>query len=84
MDRQWYERTTEREMVGLRVRALVSMSNGYITIEPGAILVINRKFKGLDLTGETCPCCHIAPHISRVEPYQVDLEPIPPVEVKRA
>ena len=72
MDRKVYERTTERQLIGRRVRSRVPLANSLCRFPAGTIFAIKRKFKGLELRSEQCPTCGIQTWISRVPPSDVD------------
>ena len=71
-----YLRMTERELRGRKVRTLIEMSNGYVTIPEGTILTITRKMGGLHLIGPKCAHCGVQVNISKVTPQHVFLLPI--------
>jgi len=80
MTRIEYERLTERQVKGRRVRILRALTNGWMTIPAGTECCITRKFQGYSLTSDKCSHCGVQIHISRVKWYDVDLLPGPMVE----
>lgn len=66
MDRQQYERTTNEEFRGRKVRTLVSLNNRLFTIPPGTICTIERKFGGFDIQTNSCETCGVKVRISKV------------------
>lgn len=75
MDSHAYNRMTNAQLAGRRVRTLVEMRNGRFVIPPGSTAVIERKFKGFELLFDPCPHCRIQSSISRVSPRHVELLP---------
>lgn len=74
MTMDWYRKTLERDMVGLRVRTLRRIRNGRLDIAEGAVLEIAGKGgSALTLKAEACPSCGIAPFITRVHPSDVEV-----------
>ncbi len=73
MDQKTYDRTTEREFRGRRVRSLVELKNGWGSLPAGKILTIEKKFNGFNLISDPCPTCGFRLSISRVKPRQIEL-----------
>ena len=61
------------QWVGLKVRTLKPLSNGWCSVAQGTICVVTRKWGALHLTSDACPCCGIKVHISRVKEYDVEI-----------
>ena len=61
----------KRDWVGLKVRALTMLRNGYVEIHPGAVGTVTKNFSGLSISFEVCPHCKVAPHITRVSESSV-------------
>lgn len=56
-----------REWNGLRVKTLVEMRNGWMTIPAGTTGVVETSGgTGLKLTCDPCPHCGVSAHITRV------------------
>lgn len=72
MDRKLYERTTEKELVGRKVRSCVPLSNSMYKIPAGTIFTIERKRVGLALISDPCPHCGVRVSITHVPPGNVD------------
>lgn len=73
MTQQWYKRTTEAAMKGMRVRSIVPLRNGLMEAPVGTVFTIVGKRAGLDLSGVPCPACGVAIYIRKVLPHQVVL-----------
>ena len=78
MTRTEYQRMTEKELRGRRVRTLPPMSNGNGSIPEGTLLTIRGKQGGLALQCPPCKHCGRAVYITRVEPMHVELLPDAP------
>ncbi|MBA7687775.1 hypothetical protein ES703_96248 [subsurface metagenome] len=72
MDNKTYERTTEREFIGRKVKNLVPLSNGLYRFPAGMTWTIKRKRGGFELLSDPCPHCGIQAAISKVPPWDVD------------
>lgn len=72
MDRKTYERTTENEFTGRKVKSLVTLKNGMFTIPAGTIFTITKKQAGFEVRSNPCPTCGISSFISRVQPRDID------------
>lgn len=72
MDRKTYDKTTEKEFVGKKVKSLIPLSNGLYKIPAGTIWTIQRKWKGFGLWSDPCLHCGVRVHISDVSPRDVD------------
>lgn len=71
-----YKKYPEEYWIGKKVRTLLDIENGYITIPKGFILRIDRKYQGFSLSAiDVCPHCGIGRKISisRVKPYHLEL-----------
>lgn len=69
----WYKKTTEKRMLGLRVRIIGELQNGYAVVPPGTLATITKKFDGLSLTCDPCEHCGMKVRIGRVNPSEVEL-----------
>jgi len=81
MDRKTYERTTEKEFIGRKVKSLYILTNGMGQFPAGTVWIIRAKFNGFWLRSDPCPHCGCQANISRVEPSNVVLLPADP-EIK--
>ena len=71
-----YKSKPEKFWKGKKVKALVGFSNYYFEVEPGAVFVIKRKYKGFDLIKfEPCEVCKTKRilQVSRVGPTALEL-----------
>jgi len=72
MDRKTYEKTTEKEFIGRKVKSLIPMQNGMFKFPAGMTWTIHRKQAGFQLLSDRCPHCGIRAYISKVQPRDVD------------
>jgi len=72
MDRRTYERTTEKEFIGQKVKSLVPFSNGHYRFPAGMTWTIEGKQGGFALFSDPCPHCGIKAYINKVPPGDVD------------
>ncbi len=72
MDRKTYERTTEKNFIGRKVKSLRPISNGLYRFPAGMTFTIEGKQKGFALLSDPCPHCGIQAYINKVEPQAVD------------
>lgn len=72
MDRKTYEKITDREFRGRKVKTLVELSNGWCRIPPGTVCTVTKKYDGFDLLGDPCITCGVKVAISHVPPRDVD------------
>lgn len=72
MDRKTYNKTTESQFVGRKVKSLRSMSNGLYRFPVGMTFTIRRKYGGFELLSDPCPHCGIQAVINKVEPQAVN------------
>ena len=80
-----YKKYTEKYWIGKKVRTLIDIENGSVTIPKGFILMISDKNKGFSLTAiEVCPHCKIGRklNITRVDPSELELVEDKPKEDK--
>lgn len=77
---QWklYDRLTEDELVGRKVKTLEPMANGKMEIPAGTVCTITRKWGGFNLKAEPCESCGVSVYITRVSPEQVEFLPEKP------
>lgn len=75
MDIRTYNRMTEKQLVGCRVRALHEIKSGVMAIPEGAILEIRGKRSGLSLASPKCDHCGVRVFIRKVNPHSVELVP---------
>ena len=76
MDRREYERMTETQLKGRRVRSLVPMKNRIESLPAGTLFTITGKFGGLALRSDPCSTCKVQMWITKVPPGQVELLPL--------
>lgn len=72
MDRKTYERTTQAQFIGRKVKSLCPMSNGLYRLPAGMTFTIKKKHGGFDLLSDPCPHCGIQAVIAKVEPTAVE------------
>ena len=70
-----YDRTTNRQFEGRKVRSLVPLQNGRVSIPAGTVFIITRKHRGFHLRSWPCKHCGVQVHISRVGCATVELVP---------
>ena len=75
MDRKTYDRMTNKELVGRKVRTLDDLGTRLVFIPAGTTLTITHKYNGFELEGQPCPTCKVQVRITRVRPVQVELLP---------
>jgi hypothetical protein len=68
-----YQRKTNRELAGRKVRALRVLTTGVVNIPAGQILTIKEKRGGLTLQSSRCKCCGVSLYLRKVEPQAVEL-----------
>lgn len=68
-----YNRRTDKQWRGVKVRALRPLDNGWITIPAGTICTIDGKFGGFSLRTDRCNCCGVTIRISRVPHDAVEI-----------
>lgn len=68
-----YQKKTNEQWAGTRVRSRHALKNGRHTLPKGTVYTIRRKFNGFELTSAACPCCGVQHHITRVNPYDLEL-----------
>lgn len=68
-----YERRTEREWIGVKVRTLGTLANATVTIPRGTVLTVRGKFNGFELLGDKCNCCGVQIRITRVSYRDVEV-----------
>lgn len=73
MDTKTYNKLTDRELRGRKVRSLVELHNGWCRIPQGTTFTITRKMGGLHLETEPCVTCGVRVRISYVPPRDVEL-----------
>jgi hypothetical protein len=61
----------KRDWKGLKVKTLVPLQNGAITIERGTILTVVENHNGLKLHKDPCPHCGVGVFITKVPEYDV-------------
>ncbi len=76
MNRREYERMTEKQLKGRRVRALVPLKNRIESLPAGTLFTITGKFGGLALKSDPCEKCGMQMWITRVGPGEVELIPL--------
>ena len=71
----------KRDWVGLHVRSLCDLRNGYLRMPAGCICKVTRYSRGLHLESEPCPTCGAQLRMSRVQERDVEiiLWPIDPL-----
>lgn len=72
MDKRTYNKTTEREFIGRKVKSIRSMSNGLYRFPAGMTFTIKRKQGGFELLSDPCPHCGIRATVSKVKPQAVE------------
>lgn len=74
-----YEKRTAAQVLGLKVRSLVPLRNGWCRIPAGRVLTIVHKWDGYTLETDPCASCGVAVKVARVQPSMVDwvIQPYP-------
>ena len=72
MDRKTYERTTNAQFIGRKVKSLRSMSNGLYRFPAGMTFTIKKKCGGFELLSDPCSHCGIQAFVNKVEPQAVE------------
>ena len=71
MEQGRYDRTPLRKMTAMPVVTLQTMTNRMVSLPAGTVMRVTGKNRGLDLEGEPCACCGVAPRMGGVEPGKV-------------
>lgn len=71
MDRRTYNKTTEKEFIGRKVKSLRPMKNGLYRFPAGMTFTIQRKQGGFELLSDPCPHCGIRATVNKVQPHDV-------------
>ena len=58
----------KRDHIGLRVKTIRELKNGYVKIPIGTLCTITYSHGGLNLETDECPCCKVKIFIRKV-PY---------------
>ena len=72
MDRRTYNKTTEKEFIGRKVKSIRALKNGLYRFPAGMVFTIQRKQGGFELLSDPCPHCGIQASVSKVEPQAVE------------
>lgn len=72
MEQKTYDKTTEKEFIGRKVKSLKTMRNGMFNFPAGMTWTIQRKQGGFELLSDPCPHCGIRAYINKVSPADVD------------
>ena len=73
MNRQWYKKTPERDMVGKRVQSTCEIGNQVGSLPEGTQFTIQGKQGGLCLESDPCRQCGLRLVITKVQPAHVQL-----------
>jgi len=73
MNRQWYKKTPERDMIGKRVRSTREIGNRLGSLPEGTEFTIRGKQGGLELESNPCPQCGMRLNVAKVSPTHVEL-----------
>lgn len=73
MDYQTYQKMSLTSLRGRKVRTLLELHNGYVTIAEGTTMTIIGKRGGLELRAEPCTTCGLGAQITKVPPADVEL-----------
>ena len=73
MDIKTYERISENDFIGRKVKSLVPFRSGMFKFPVGITLTIRRKYGGFELITDPCPHCGVAAYINKVRPRDVEL-----------
>ncbi|MCE2494590.1 MAG: hypothetical protein J4F40_18665 [Alphaproteobacteria bacterium] len=73
MDMTTYQKMTNAQLIGRKVRTLRTLSNRVEEIPIGTALTIVRKHSGFHLTGDRCEHCGVRVFIHGVEASAVEL-----------
>ena len=68
-----YRRKTEQQLRDRRIVLLEPIQSRYIKLPAGTIGTIQRKWKGLEITFDPCPCCGAQAVISQISPTKISL-----------
>ncbi len=63
----------KRDWIGLKVRSLSDLSNGWCVIPKGTVFTVSRSHGGLRLKSDPCPCCGVQVKISQVKECDVEI-----------
>lgn len=77
MRRLEYERRTDADWRGTRVRTRRPLSTQHLAIPAGTVLTITRKFSGFNLQTDPCAHCGVAVRITKVPYTDVDEDGAP-------
>lgn len=70
-----YNRWTQTQWTGKRVRSLRELRNASAIIPAGTVFTVVGKFSGLELLADACNCCRIQMRISRVGVEYLEMVP---------
>lgn len=73
LTRRDYDRWTEDQWKGKKVRSLRKVANGWAEMPAGTVFTVDGKFKGLSLASEPCSCCGIRMRVNRVDVHSLEL-----------
>lgn len=73
MKRSYYNKTTEEDFLGKKVKTLSVLKNGNYEVAKGSVLTIERKHGGFSLLCEACEHCKVRIFITKVQPEDVEL-----------
>ena len=73
VSRKEYEKRTEAQWKGVKVRTLCDMHNGIINIPKGTVCQIYGKSGGFSLETEPCKRCGVSIFIKKVAPRYVEV-----------
>lgn len=76
MTRAEYDRSTNAQWIGRKLRTLTKLRSGHVEIPPGMILTVTKKFDGFTVVGPRCDCCNVAVIMSKV--HYSDVETVHP------
>ena len=65
----------KRDWVGLRVRSLVPLANGYVRVPAGTLFEVRRNYSGLALLSLPCGACGVQAYMSHVPETAVEIVP---------
>ena len=65
----------KRDWVGLKVKSLVPLANGYVVMPAGTVFEVRRNYAGLSLLSLPCGACGVQAYMSRVPETAIVIVP---------
>lgn len=61
------------DWIGMRVRTLYAMENGYAKMPAGSVALVTGVSRGFYLEFASCSCCSMTVKVSRVRPEHLEI-----------